>query len=54
MIEHPTWLAQTCINAIESYAHLKHGHGYALQLSVGDNIKAMVIPLEAYLIQLLN
>ena len=31
----------TCINKIESPAHLMHCYGHALQLAVGDNIKAM-------------
>ena len=33
----------TRINEIESHAHLTHYHGYALQLVVGETIKAIKI-----------
>ena len=33
----------THINEIESHAHLLHCHGYALQLAVGETIKAIKI-----------
>ena len=33
----------TDINEIESHAHLTHYHGYALQLVVGETIKAIKI-----------
>ena len=33
----------TRINEIESHAHLTHCHGHALQLVVGDTIKAIKI-----------
>ena len=33
----------TLINEIESHAHLVHCHGHALQLAVGDTIKAIEI-----------
>ena len=33
----------TLINEIESHAHLTHYHGHALQLVVGETIKAIKI-----------
>ena len=33
----------TRINEVESHAHLTHCHGHALQLAVGDTIKAIKI-----------
>ena len=33
----------TRINEIESHAHVTHCHGHALQLVVGDTIKAIKI-----------
>ena len=33
----------THINGIESHAHLTHYHGHALQLVVGETIKAIKI-----------
>ena len=33
----------TRINEMESHAHLTHCHGHALQLAVGDTIKAIKI-----------
>ena len=33
----------THTNEIESYSHLTHYHGHALQLVVGENIKAIKI-----------
>ena len=35
--------AKTHINKIESQAHLTHCHGHALQLAVGETIKAIKI-----------
>ena len=43
----------THINKIESQAHLRHCHGHALQLAVGETIKAIKI-IGALLTQLLN
>ena len=34
---------ETHINEIESHAHLTHYHGHALQLVVGETIKAIKI-----------
>ena len=48
MMGHPTWLVLrlgvlTHINEIESHAHLTHCHGHALQLAIGETIKAIKI-----------
>ena len=42
MVDAKTGIA-TGINEIESHAHLTHCHGRALQLAVGDSIKAIKI-----------
>ena len=34
---------ETHINEIESHAHLTHYHGHALQLVVGETIKAIKV-----------
>ena len=46
MMGHPTWMKTevvTYINDIESHAHLTHCHSHALQLTVGETIKATKI-----------